>query len=82
MFLQKSTHIKTTAKSVSFKSDGAIQCTEFGKDGTISKTHKSIIFSQANSGIPSTWYLLDNQSTCDMVSNPKLVKNMRPRAAT
>jgi hypothetical protein len=77
VFLQKSTHIKTTAKLVSFKSDGADKCTKFGKDSTISKTHKSTIFSQANSGIPSTWYLLDNQSTCNIVSNPKLVKNIR-----
>jgi hypothetical protein len=77
VFLQESRHIKTTTKSVSFKSDGAIKCTEFAKDGTVAKTHKSTIFSQANSGIPSTWYLLDNQSTCDIVSNPKLVNNIR-----
>ncbi len=77
VFLQDSRRIKASTKSVPFKSDGAIKCTEFGKDGTISKTHKSTIFSQANSGIPSTWYLLDNQSTCDIVSNPKLVKNIR-----
>jgi hypothetical protein len=38
--------------------------------------HKSTIFSQANSGIPSTWYLLDNQLTYNIVSNPKLVNSI------
>jgi hypothetical protein len=31
VFLQKSRHINTTTKPVSFKSDGAIKCTKFGK---------------------------------------------------
>jgi hypothetical protein len=60
-----------------FKSDGPIQCTEYNKDGTISRVHKSTIFSQANNGIPKTWYLLDTQLTCDIVSNPELVTNIR-----
>jgi hypothetical protein len=83
MFLSKAGHIhnapKTTKtkKLVSFKNDGVIKCTEFNKDGTVAQTHKSTIFLQANNGIPATWYLLDNQSTCDIVSNPCLVKNIR-----
>jgi hypothetical protein len=43
----------------------------------VTQVHKSTIFSQANSGIPKTWYLLVNQSTCDIVSNPQLVDNIR-----
>jgi hypothetical protein len=35
------------------------------------------IFSQANSGMPSTWCLLDNESACDILSNPKLARNIR-----
>jgi hypothetical protein len=69
-FLQESKH-------VTFASDGPTKCTEYHKDGTVANTHKSTIFSQANSGIPDTWYLLDNQSTCDIVSNPRLVRNIR-----
>jgi hypothetical protein len=64
-------------KQVSFKSDGPTTCTKFNKDGSVAGTHKSNIFSQSNGGIPKTWYLLDNQSTCDIVSNPRLVTNLR-----
>jgi hypothetical protein len=67
IFLQKGIHT----------SDGATSCTEYNGNGTIAQTHKCTVFSQANSGIPTTWYLLDNQSTCDIVSNPKLVRNIR-----
>jgi hypothetical protein len=76
IFLQESNLYKNY--SAIFQSDGPTKCTEYNnKNGTIARTHKSTIFSQANSGIPNTWYLLDNQSTCDIVSNPKLVKNIR-----
>jgi hypothetical protein len=60
--------------SVLFKSNGPTKCTKYNKNGTVAQTHKSTIFLQANSGIPNTWYLLDNQSTCNIISNPKLVK--------
>jgi hypothetical protein len=57
---------------VIFSTDGSTKCTEFDCNGAVTRTHKSTVFSQDNSGIPSTWDLLDNQSTCDIVSNPKL----------
>jgi hypothetical protein len=66
-FLNKSVHMR----------DGPIQCTEYNKNGSIAQVHKSTIFSQAHNGIPATRYLLDNQSTCDIVSNPRIVKNIR-----
>jgi hypothetical protein len=66
-FLNKAVHM----------SDGPIQCTEYNKNGSIAQIHKSTIFSQVNNGIPATCYLLDNQSTCDIVSNPRIVKNIR-----
>jgi hypothetical protein len=73
VFLTKAQPVKKP--TVSFQSDGPTKCTEHDKHGVVTQTHKSTVFSQANSGIPSTWYLLDNQSTCDIISNPKLVKS-------
>jgi hypothetical protein len=74
VFLTKT--FTSKGNSVRFTSDGPSICTEHDKNGTITQTHESSVFSQANSGIPKIWYLLDNQSTCDIVSNPKLVKNI------
>jgi hypothetical protein len=62
---------------VTFKSEGAVKCTEYDENGSAANVHKNAIFSQSNNGIPDTWYLLDNQSTCDIVSNPRIVKNIR-----
>jgi hypothetical protein len=62
---------------VTFKTKGTVKCTEYDKNGSIAHVHKSTIFLQSNNGIPNTWYLLDNQSTCDIVSNPKIIKNIR-----
>jgi hypothetical protein len=61
----------------SFKQDGPIDCTKYDKHGQVAQVHKTTVFSQANSGIPDTWYLLNNQSTCGIISNPKLVTNIR-----
>ncbi len=41
-------------KAVIFKGNGPIRCTEHDKNGSMTHVHKSTIFSQANSGIPST----------------------------
>jgi hypothetical protein len=60
-----------------FSSDGPVECTEYDKKGSVWTTHKSTIFLQANSGNPSTWYLLDNQSTCGIISDPRLVTYIR-----
>jgi hypothetical protein len=59
----------------SFKQDGPIDCTEYDKHGQVAQVHKTTVFSQANSEIPDTWYLLDNQSMCDIISNFKLGTN-------
>jgi hypothetical protein len=75
VFLNKSQMLKKP--TVSFQSDGPTKCTEHNKTGAITQAHKSTVFSQANSGMPSTWHLLDNQSACDIVSNPKLARNIR-----
>jgi hypothetical protein len=33
--------------------------------------------STSKNGLPASWILLDNQSTCDNLANPKLLKNIR-----
>jgi hypothetical protein len=57
-------------------SDGPTECTKFQKDGTIAQVDKTTVLLQSNSGIPNTWCLLDNQSTCNIVLNPNIVKNI------
>jgi hypothetical protein len=62
---------------VTFSTNGPKQCTKYDCNGSVAHTHKSTGFSQSNNGIPATWYLLQNQSTYEIVSNPKLVMNIR-----
>jgi hypothetical protein len=59
-----------------FLSKGAKKAVEHRSDDT-STSHKTMAFSQANSGLPATWILLDNQLTCDIFSNPSLLENVR-----
>ena len=64
--------------SLLFSKSDTISAAEFDKHGTLNEIHQGKNFLQSSQKIiPNTWLLLDNQSTCDMVTNKDLLTNLR-----
>ena len=65
--------IKDTASTAGSTSDSMADFSGFN----MCQTTNSAAFNLANVGIPSTWLLLDSESTCHLIVNPDLLTNIR-----